>query len=114
MAVDGRGRLWAGTRGGGVWVNDRCLNETDGLRARQIYDIAMAPDGTVWLGTLDGGLVKAVEKADGHFAFTTYMKGEAVRELSVGRGGIIWVATSDGVYKVKRGRVFKVSLPWKT
>ncbi len=109
MAVDGRGRLWAGTRGGGVWVNDRCLNETDGLRARQIYDIAMAPDGTVWLGTLDGGLVKAVEKADGHFAFTTYMKGEAVRELSVGRGGIIWVATSDGVYKVKRGRVFKVA-----
>lgn len=116
MATDVRGRLWMGTRGNGAWVGKdgslpakfECLNESDGLDARQIYDILFDPDGTVWLATLDKGLIEAQELRDGHFTFHTYLEQEKVRELTFAPDGCLWVAATGGVYRIKARRTERV------
>jgi len=56
---DDRGRIWIGSEFDGVAVRSgermiRVLTIKDGLPAQEVMAIAGAPDGAVWLGTIDG------------------------------------------------------------
>jgi len=56
---DDRGRIWIGSEFDGVAVRSgertiRVLTVKDGLSAQEVMAIAGAPDGAVWLGTIDG------------------------------------------------------------
>ena len=99
MTRDNRSRLWKGTRGKGVWAGSRHLNKADGLKAQQIYDILIATDGTVWIASLDAGLVEAHEQANGSFTFTTHLAHENVRDVEIDRKGCLWIATDGGLYR---------------
>ena len=100
-ATDSKGRLWVGTRGGGLWIDNRHLNESDGLRAGIIFDILFGEDGTTWLSTLDAGLVEMREKSDGVFSFKYHLEKEQVHQAIFDGGGCLWVATESGVFKMK-------------
>ena len=100
-ATDSKGRLWVGTRGGGLWIDNRHLNESDGLRAGIIFDILFGKDGTIWLSTLDAGLVEMREKSDGVFSFKYHLEKEQVHQAIYDGGGCLWVATESGVFKMK-------------
>lgn len=106
MRTDSKGRFWVGTRGGGVWVDNRHLNATDGLSARQVFDICLAADGVAWIGTFDGGLIEAKEKADGAFTYNTYLPDEKIHQILVDRHNRLWVATENGVF-LKDGAAFQ-------
>lgn len=93
---DGKGRLWIGTRGEGIWVNDTLLQN---LPARQIYDIVFSPKGTVWIATLDGGLIEGHEQPDGSFFFFQYLMGEKIHELDIDLVGRLWIATENGILR---------------
>ena len=99
MRTDRKGRFWVGTRGGGVWVDDRHLNATDGLMARQVFDVCLADDGTAWIGTFDSGLIEAREQADGTFSYTTHLPKEGIHQMLIDRRGRLWVATEGGVFR---------------
>ena len=98
--TDSKGRLWIGTRGGGAWMGNVNLNEHEGLRAKNIYDIVFDRDDqhTVWMATLDNGLVEGHEKKDGHFTFTSHIAEERAHELDFDTKGRLWIATESGVY----------------
>lgn len=100
-ATDSKGRLWVGTRGGGLWIDNRHLNESDGLRAGIIFDILFGEDGTTWLSTLDAGLVEMREKSDGVFSFKYHLEKEQVHQSIFDGGGCLWVATESGVFKME-------------
>ena len=106
MRTDRKGRFWVGTRGGGVWVDDRHLNATDGLAARQIFDVCIAANGTAWIGTFDGGLVEAKEQSDGSFSYTPHLPKEGIHQILIDRKGSLWVATESGVFR-RDGTEFK-------
>lgn len=93
---DGKGRLWIGTRGEGIWVNDTLLQN---LPARQIYDIVFSPRGTVWIATLDGGLIEGHEQPDGSFYFFQHLRGEKIHELDIDLVGRLWIATENGILR---------------
>lgn len=99
MRTDSHGRFWVGTRGGGVWVDDRHLNATDGFSARQVFDICFAEDGTAWIGTFDGGLIEAKEQSDGTFSYNTYLPDEKIHQILIDRKGCLWVATENGIFR---------------
>lgn len=100
-ATDSKGRLWVGTRGGGLWIDNRHLNESDGLWAGIIFDILFGKDGTTWLSTLDAGLVEMREKSNGVFSFKYHLGKEQVHQAIYDGGGCLWVATESGVFKMK-------------
>lgn len=96
--TDPKGRLWTGLRNGGVWVDDRHLNTADGLTANIVLHLFRASDGTVWVSSLDGGLIATRERADGSFRFKTFLKDEKVHQVDADRQGRLWVATESGVF----------------
>lgn len=97
---DGNGRLWIGTRGGGVWISEGTSAEhIDNLPARQIYDIHFAHDGTTWIATLDGGLIEGHQQADGSYSFVQHLTGERIHELDTDLKGHLWVATENGILR---------------
>ena len=101
--TDPQGRLWVGTRNGGVWVNGRNIKTTDSLAANVIFHFFHANDGTVWISTLDGGLIAARERfspteEEPHFSFTSFLKEEKVHQVDADAQGRLWVATESGVF----------------
>ncbi len=102
--TDAKGRFWVGTRGGGLWLDNKNQNEAEGLRPRMIYDLCFDAEGTLWIATLDGGLVEAKEGKDGHFIFSTHLKDEKVHELDIDPKGRLWIATERGIFMMEKRR----------
>lgn len=101
LATDSKGRLWIGTRGQGVWivekVKDFIIEKVKDLPARQIYDIKFSPKGTVWIATLDGGLIEGHEQANGSFFFFQHLQKEGIHEIDLDPMGRLWIACERGI-----------------
>ena len=100
LATDARG-VWIGMYGGGLLVHaDGALVRIDlGAEpaARKIQALAVAADGTVWVGT-DGGGLAAVR--DDRAYWLPAFAGARIRALHVDASGALWVASAGGVARV--------------
>jgi len=98
MALDATGGVWVVTHGGGAarfdgtaWTRYGTAN---GLPSDDVRDVAVAPDGTVWLATrsglaaYDGASWRAVTAADGLPAL-------GALAVDVGPDGALWVGLWD-------------------
>ena len=99
---DSLGRLWRGTRGGGLYVEDRQLTTgNSGLPSMHIYDIAADRNGGIWIATRGGGVARVTQTSDGDFSFATFLtRGAGERnthDLETDGNGDIWVATESGI-----------------
>ena len=101
--TDKKERLWVGTRNGGVCVGKRHLNTEDGLKAKVIFHLFSTDDDTVWISTLDGGLIAVKEQEDGRFSFKSFLEEEKVHQVDADPQGHLWVATESGVFMYKNG-----------
>lgn len=72
------------------------------MPARQIYDIVIAPDETLWIGSLDGGLIEGRQTDDGEYTFKASLANVKVHELCFDTKGRLWLATEMGIF-VKDG-----------
>jgi signal transduction histidine kinase/ligand-binding sensor domain-containing protein/DNA-binding response OmpR family regulator len=99
---DSRGGLWVGTEEGlfhreplaqgGSW---RWLRKEDGLPFPWIRVIRETPDGTLWIGTNGGGILRL---AGGKFTSITHEQGLAsdlVRSIWVDPKGSLWIGTEN-------------------
>jgi signal transduction histidine kinase/ligand-binding sensor domain-containing protein/DNA-binding response OmpR family regulator len=99
---DSRGGLWIGTEEGlfhreplaqgGRW---RWLRKEDGLPFPWIRVIRETPDGTLWIGTNGGGVLRL---AGGNFTSITHAQGLAsdlVRSIWVAPDGRLWIGTEN-------------------
>ncbi len=110
MAFDQEGHLWAATLNGVLrWdLEDQSRTEygvDDGLPSKNVQCIAVAPDGSVWLGTRSAGVSRfdpsAVSRQGGE-VWATYtaedgLVDDRVQDIAVGRDGTLWFATYGGV-----------------
>lgn len=98
--IDSKGDMWLGTRGDGIWVGKNGeYNRLQSLPARHIYDIVFAPDGTIWIATLDGGLIKGRKKSDETVLFSQSLQNEKIHELDLDEKGRLWIATENGIFR---------------
>jgi ligand-binding sensor domain-containing protein/signal transduction histidine kinase len=91
---DTQGRIWFGTRTGGVGRlgagAPAFLSTANGLAGTNVYAIAEEPGGAIWLGTtagltrLEGGSARSFTVADG-------LTSNSVRVLHWDRQGRLWV-----------------------
>ena len=97
--------VWIGWQRGGLTrlryshgkMEFKRYTEADGLLQNSVYSIYQGGDGTVWSGTLNGG----VSRFDGR-RFVTYTTADGLGSNTVTsilqtRDGTIWFGTSDGL-----------------
>ena len=65
-----------------------------------VWSLAVERDGTLWIGTEGGGLVRYRKGAFQHFGKEIGLTNQFVRALYVdANSGSLWVGTDDGVFK---------------
>jgi signal transduction histidine kinase/ligand-binding sensor domain-containing protein len=87
---------------GGSWVT-RTYTERDGLAQNSVYSVHQNRDGTVWAGTVSGGVSSF---KDGQFTTYTVTNGLAANTLTSieeGLDGAMWFGTSGGLSELAKG-----------
>jgi signal transduction histidine kinase/ligand-binding sensor domain-containing protein len=93
FAEDEAGRLWIGTRFGGVAIyNGRgfdTLSTRDGILSNAIWSITRDRTGRMWLGTSSGLMVVNPDSIH-DFSWTAETAGEGVDFAAATRDGVVW------------------------
>jgi signal transduction histidine kinase/ligand-binding sensor domain-containing protein len=115
-SIGGRGNeIWIGQQRGGLthlqWRNEivttRRFTERDGLAQNSVYAVHESRDGSLWAGTLSGGVSRF---RNGRFTTYTAASGLAsntVSSILEARDGAMWFATSNGLSSLSNDQ-------WKT
>jgi signal transduction histidine kinase/ligand-binding sensor domain-containing protein len=103
--------LWIGRQQGGLThlryaggsLTTKTYTEKDGLAQNGVYSVFQSRDGTVWAGTLSGGVSQF---RNGHF--TTYSKAsgmtsDSVTSIAETSGDTMWFATPNGLNSLSGG-----------
>jgi ligand-binding sensor domain-containing protein len=105
LAVDGKGRLWVGTDGDGLYhlEEGRLVRASLVLRDDHVRGLLTDRRGSVWIGT-DGGLHRL---QDGRVDVLTRQDGllsDSIRAVFEDREGSLWIG-GDGLGQLKDGTV---------
>jgi len=103
--------LWIARQQGGLThlryaggsLTAKTYTEKDGLAQNSVYSVFQSRDGTVWAGTLSGGVSQF---RNGHF--TTYTKAsgmtsDSVTSIAETSGDTMWFATPNGLNSLAGG-----------
>jgi PAS domain S-box-containing protein len=108
----GADEVWAARQRGGLTrlqfrngaIGSQSYTEANGLAQNSAYAVYESRDGSVWAGTLNGGVSKF---KDGHFTTYTTINGLASNTISAileTRDGGMWFATPDGLSSFSNGQ----------
>src|SRR5882757_4375406 len=112
-SISGRADVvWAGRQRGGLTrlqfhngaIGSQSYTEANGLAQNSAYAVYESRDGSVWAGTLNGGVSKF---KDGHFTTYTTTNGLASNTVSAileTRDGAMWFATPTGLSSFSDGQ----------
>jgi ligand-binding sensor domain-containing protein/signal transduction histidine kinase len=112
-SISGReGELWVGRQQGGLTllrykdgsVTAKTYTQAEGLAQSSVYAVHQSRDGTVWAGTLRGGV-----SAFRNDRFTTYttangISSNTVTSIAESPDGTMWFATPNGLNALSKGR----------
>jgi PAS domain S-box-containing protein len=104
--------VWVGRQRGGLTrlrfsngaIASQSYTEANGLAQNSAYAVYESRDGSVWAGTLNGGVSKF---KDGHFTTYTTTNGLAsntVSSILEARDGAMWFATPSGLSSFSNGQ----------
>ena len=109
------GELWLGRQRGALTrlrfqpggVAATTWTTSDGLAQNSVYSVYVARDGSVWAGTISGGVTRF-----GRGRFTTFTTADGLASNTVSSfvetaDGTLWLATPEGLSAFRNGR-------WKT
>lgn len=111
VKVDEAGNTWVGTYMGiteldqnDQWVID--YTETDGLYKNYVHDLCFDNEGTLWVAIYvdylqDGGITMLMDNTFTSFVTASGLVDEQVKRLAADQQDNIWIATGNGVSKLK-------------
>jgi signal transduction histidine kinase/ligand-binding sensor domain-containing protein len=114
MLEDSRGTFWIGT-GAGLNILDRATGRVRRFAstssaapqlARAVSAIAEGADGTLWVGTMDAGIVRLRRGADGAIADVRGYRerdglpSERIYHINLDAQGLVWASTNAGLVRI--------------
>jgi ligand-binding sensor domain-containing protein len=103
---DWKGDLWVGTDYGLNRISGDSIHvytEEDGLYDNIITDLCLDNWGTLWIGTLRGGLARFNEGVIAVYGYEDGLLNLSVQSLATDRWGSIWIGTLEGLYFLRSG-----------
>jgi ligand-binding sensor domain-containing protein/AraC-like DNA-binding protein len=103
---DWKGGLWVGTDYGLNRISGDSIHvytEEDGLYDNIITDLCFDNWGTLWIGTLQGGLARFNEGVIAVYDYEDGLLNLSVQSLAADRWGSIWIGTLEGLYLLRSG-----------
>jgi ligand-binding sensor domain-containing protein/signal transduction histidine kinase len=108
LAVDARGQIWAGLRGGlEVCAGTACRAvklTTDGA-ATSVHAIRAGSQGEVWIGTDAGLFRESAESGVKSFTVRDGLPADRIDMLFRDREGVLWIGTSHGLARMLDGKI---------
>ena len=111
-SISGRGNdIWIGRQHGGLTRitaarNSRLVRtytQADGLAQNTVYTTYLDRDGTVWAGTISGGLSRFRDGVFTTYSMTSGLSSNAVNSIVEGYDGTVWIGTSAGLDAFRNG-----------
>ena len=104
--------LWLARQRGGLTrlrvQNSSVLSNTykqaDGLPQNSVYSVYQARDGTVWAGTLSGGVSRLQNGRITTYTTANGLASNTVASILEGKDGTVWFATPTGLSALSAGR----------
>jgi signal transduction histidine kinase/ligand-binding sensor domain-containing protein len=116
-SIAGAGKdLWVGRRGGGLThlvtagdgqpeaVAARTYTHAEGLAQNSVSAVFRDEDGSIWAGTLSGGVSRLKDGAFVTFTSADGLGSNAISSIQKGAGGAMWFATSNGLSRFANGK----------
>lgn len=108
VVVDKNGRLWAGTRNKGVFVDGKPLSP--GLKGK-VSDILCDRKGRIWITIFDGGVYVVSLNENGEASIKSFFEhGNAIaqpRSMIESRDGRIWLCSNNGLWVFRPEELIK-------
>ena len=98
LCEDREAGMWVGTYNGKAGLIKRqIVTPITGLSAKPITSLVQETDGTLWVGSLGGGLMRR-QKDGKQTVFTTRdgLKSDLIRTLYLDAAGTLWIGTDGG------------------
>ncbi|MFO7688910.1 MAG: two-component regulator propeller domain-containing protein, partial [Desulfobacterales bacterium] len=115
LAEDRDGNLWVGSEGGLYrWCQGtfESLDSNLGLSSNFVFSAYEDAEGSVWAGTIDGGLTQIRDEKITTFSDREGLTGQVFRSLHAGENGIMWIGGYGGyLNRYQDGRFRKFDLP---
>ncbi len=108
LLQDSQGRMWVGTSNGLNRLQDdrfETLFPGGGPVGNHVLALAEDAAGVLWLGTYDSGLVRYDGRTFTHLGQGEGLAGTQVRSILPARDGALWVGTTNGLNRIKDGRM---------
>ena len=107
-----KGELWLGRQRGGLTrlrtegssFTARTYTKADGLAQDSVFSVDQARDGSVWAGTLSGGVSRLSSGRFTTYTSATGLLSNTVASILEGSDGTMWFATPAGLSGFSKGR----------
>jgi ligand-binding sensor domain-containing protein len=104
--------LWVGRQRGGLTqleihgdaVVSRTYTQADGLAQNSVYTVYRSRDGSVWAGTLSGGVSRFKDQRFTDYTVANGLASNTISAILETRNGEMWFATPSGLSSLSNGR----------
>ncbi len=115
LTEDRDGNLWAGSEGClNRWYQGvfQSLDTSKGLSSNVVYSLGKDAEGSLWVGTVDGGLVQIRDEKITAITNREGLNGEVFRSLHENDSGALWIGGHGGfLNRYQNGRCEQFALP---
>jgi ligand-binding sensor domain-containing protein/signal transduction histidine kinase len=111
-SISGTGNdIWVGRQHGGLTrittqggsMSARTYTHAEGLAQNTVFSTSAGTDGSVWAGTISGGLSHFKDEVFSNYSMLNGLSSNAVSSIVEGYDGTVWVGTSAGLDAFRNG-----------